>query len=406
MSSVRRASSSYSRTSLAGVLDECPFPQHGEGEEERVEPRIVEALADVAPGREHEALLAVGNVRQVFPHASLLEGTHSTLQDDEMAREPLQPRGQGVQMIPPLGEDDGRAFLLERSNRVAQNQRISLLMSREGGIELLDRGNVLLARPLEAGLADDQPLCKGRCSLASRVDGEANKFELHLRDGMLAVAALRSGRQSDEIAGLRLGQHPLERDCGQVVALVDYDLAVGAHGRIDPALPHQALDHRDVEPTVRGPLPRADPTDLPRPEAQEHGELRHPLLEQGPAVHQDERAAAAGCDEPGRDRGLSGSGRSDEDSGVVLEERSRRSLLCRRERALEVEGDLAPRGALVAECQGDTVLAEEGLENGEAAPGQREVLRKVLRARDDPRRHGGRESHALPLVELGVLEGR
>ena len=45
----------------AGVLDEDAFPRDRHGEEEGVEPRVVEALSDVAAGGEDQALLAVGD---------------------------------------------------------------------------------------------------------------------------------------------------------------------------------------------------------------------------------------------------------------------------------------------------------------------------------------------------------
>src|SRR5205823_1027945 len=40
-----------------GVLDERALPRHGHGQEEGVQARVVESLADVASGRENEALL-------------------------------------------------------------------------------------------------------------------------------------------------------------------------------------------------------------------------------------------------------------------------------------------------------------------------------------------------------------
>src|SRR3990172_8318335 len=45
----------------AGVLDQRSPPRHGKRQEERIQPRVVEAFADVASGREDEALLTLWN---------------------------------------------------------------------------------------------------------------------------------------------------------------------------------------------------------------------------------------------------------------------------------------------------------------------------------------------------------
>jgi hypothetical protein len=193
---------------------------------------------------------------------------------------------------------------------------------------------------------------------------------------------------------------------GRWWAFVDHDLAVARHDVVHPSLSHEALQHADVEATVRRPLAGADPTDLLRLQSQKHRELRQPLIQERPAMHQDERAAPAGCDEPGRDHRLSDTWRRDEDPGVVGEEGLRRSLLRRRERAAEPEANVPPRGPLVAELKRGGVLAKEGLELPEAAPRKRDVVREVFRTGDDARDHCRREPEVLLLVELGVLKGR
>jgi hypothetical protein len=92
------------------------------------------------------------------------------------------------------------------------------------------------------------------------------------------------------------------------------------HDFVDLPLSHEALDQGDVEATVGSPPAPADLPDLLRFETQEHTELRHPLVQQRPAMHQDQRAAAALRDEPRPDRRLSGPRRRDEDPDVVCEE--------------------------------------------------------------------------------------
>src|SRR5258705_10887723 len=55
--------------------------------------------------------------------------------------------------------------------------------------------------------------------------------------------------------------------------------------------------------------------------------------------------------------------------------------------------------------EGDTVLLEQFFNLGLATSRKCDMLREVLGAREDARRHGGRQPHPLFLVELGGLEG-
>ena len=63
------------------------LPRDRQREEERVEPRVVEALADVAPGREQESFLVVRDRRELAASRAPRLGAHAALQHDEMARE-------------------------------------------------------------------------------------------------------------------------------------------------------------------------------------------------------------------------------------------------------------------------------------------------------------------------------
>ena len=125
------------------------------------------------------------------------------------------------------------------------------------------------------------------CRLALRVDGEADGPELHLRDGMVPITPMRSRRQADDVAGLRLREHALERDGWEVVALVDDYLAVVRDDILNLLLADEALYHRDVELAIPGFLARSDLPDLLRLDAQEERQLRQPLVEKRPSVDQD-----------------------------------------------------------------------------------------------------------------------
>ena len=108
------------------------------------------------------------------------------------------------------------------------------------------------------------------------------------------------------------------------MALVDDDVPVTQNEVADLTKPNQALDHRHVQPAVGLAFPAADSPDLSLLDTEEDAKLRDPLVEEGPTMDEDERAAASPCNEVGAKHGLSDAGRRDEDAHVVLQERSRR----------------------------------------------------------------------------------
>src|SRR5690348_1966815 len=108
---------------------------------------------------------------------------------------------------------------------------------------------------------------------------------------MVPIAALGCCSQSDDIARLRRRQDSLERHRREMVAFVDDDLPVAGHEIRHAIVTNQALDHCDVDPAGRVALSSTDLPDLPGVDAQEHGKLRAPLVEQRPSMYEDQRAA-------------------------------------------------------------------------------------------------------------------
>ena len=121
-------------------------------------------------------------------------------------------------------------------------------------------------------------------------------------------------------------------------------------------------------------------------------------------MDEDQCAACASGDEIGPDDGLADARRSHEHAGVMREKGTHRLLLGRRQSSLESKFEPDASGTLVFDGESDSVIAEQFLELETAASGQRNVLWQVLRAVDHPRRHRRGKTHALLLVELGVLE--
>ena len=190
------------------------------------------------------------------------------------------------------------------------------------------------------------------------------------------------------------------------MAVVDDDLPV-AGDEIGNGLPaNEALDYGDIDPPGRSALRALDLSDRLRIEAEELRELRDPLVQKRAPVNQDQRAARARCDEVRPDHGLADAGRRDEDTRIVREKRSRRRLLNRRQRAVESNVQSGSGDALVRDLEHDPVSSEQLLEIRKASTRERDMQGEFLGARDHPRYRRGRQSHALLLIELRILERR
>ena len=114
-----------------GVLDQGPLPGNGQRQEERVEPRIVEALADVAPGREQEAFLSRRDGGEPVTHVAAAlapmppcRTTRCRANGRELAREVLE-------VVLALGQQDRRAPICEGTDDVVEDHRVARLVLRQ-----------------------------------------------------------------------------------------------------------------------------------------------------------------------------------------------------------------------------------------------------------------------------------
>ncbi|MGH8471232.1 MAG: hypothetical protein ACREVJ_01965 [Gammaproteobacteria bacterium] len=101
----------------------------------------------------------------------------------------LQTGSEILEVVLPLGQQDRRAPLLERLEHIIEDEPVALLVGRECGVQFLDARR-LLARRLEARIANHKLVSEGALRrLALRVD-KADRPELHLRDGTVPIAPL------------------------------------------------------------------------------------------------------------------------------------------------------------------------------------------------------------------------
>jgi len=96
----------------------------------------------------------------------------------------------------------------------------------------------------EPGLAHDQLEADLAGWAVAACDPLADRAALHRDDFLQPVAAVGSGGETEEVAGGGVPDGSLERERGQVVALVDHDQAVAADERIEIVDRFEALDHR------------------------------------------------------------------------------------------------------------------------------------------------------------------
>jgi len=262
-------------------------------------------------------------------------------------------------MIPAFRQQDGRAALVDRPDDVIQDQIVSPLVGCQSAVDLLNPR--LLRSPVQAEgcFADDQLMAeRPPCRLTLRVHHEAHGPELHAQDRVVPIAAVGRRREAQDVAGAHLAEYTLERNRRNVVTLVDDDVSVAGHDILDTSLPDQALDHGDVQPAVGLSLASADPPDFLLPEAQEHRQLRDPLVEERPSVNHDQGASSSLGDEVRAQHGLADAWRCDEHADFVIEKGPCRLLLDGGQLALEMEERFVAVSTLIIDYERDAVMLE------------------------------------------------
>ncbi len=172
----------------------------------------------------------------------------------------------------------------------------------------------------------------------------------------MTITPLRASREADEVAGLGLGKDPLERHRRHVVTLVHDHLSVTGDEVVDASRAHQALDHGHVESPIGLALSAANLANVRFIEAKEYQKLRHPLIEDLPAVNQDEGTRGALGHEVRSNHCLSDAWGSDEDAGVVPQEGACRFFLDRSQLAMETQIQRFSEETLVLDGQDYPVL--------------------------------------------------
>ena len=173
------------------------------------------------------------------------------------------------------------------------------------------------------------------------------------------------------------------------------------------ALPHEALDQRDINNTGRLAASAPDDADILRIEIEKCLEAFHPLVEQLPTVDENERIPPPLSNERcGHNRLTEGGGRREH--AIVMR---RQGVECLDLRAVQRSLELHPARKLFADRSlivqlNLGALTADQLNSFVKTPSwQSHMTRMEFGARDDPWLAEGREPHGLRAIELGILEG-
>jgi hypothetical protein len=115
-----------------------PPPGHREGEKQCVEPRVVEALADVLAGRENDAGRIRGDGRQLVRDSAALLLSEASPQGDDVFDLSGQSSFERIQMFVVLREDQRRASRLHGLEHVIANPLIAGVVSDQFTVEALE----------------------------------------------------------------------------------------------------------------------------------------------------------------------------------------------------------------------------------------------------------------------------
>jgi len=326
------------------VLDQCSLPRNRHREEECVERGIVEPLAYVAPRRHDDARAGSGRGDRRLTRPSARP--RATAQNRHPWADPSDQVGEKLQMILSLGQHDGPPALLERQTHVTSDKLSASAVSGYGPVDGMVRR--VLVRHRHRCLPNDELVLERACrGLRLGADGVPDRPELHRTDRMMSIPPTGRCGQPDDEARADGCQHPLERHSGNVMTLVDDDVAIVADYPADLPVADKALNHRDVQGPGHLRLASTNPANLGGLDAQKQGELVDPLFEQRATMNQDQRAHSARRHQTRPHDGFSGPRRGYQNAELVREHRLHRCLLLGREHAHERAADIPTSVALI-----------------------------------------------------------
>ena len=190
------------------------------------------------------------------------------------------------------------------------------------------------------------------------------------------------------------------------MAFIHDDVSIASHKVSHAAKANQALHHRYVDLASTSVFPRTDLADFFWLFAKEQRKLCDPLIEKRLAMNKNEGIPMPDGDQKSPYDGLARSRRCHQDAYVVSHESLCSSLLTRGESTREGTIERGTFFALIHNRKRDAIFAQQGLNLGPAPTRQGDVLGEIFSTCNDPGGECSRKPHALPLVELWILESR
>src|SRR5438874_11480683 len=116
-----------------------------------------------------------------------------------------------LEVVLALGQKNRGPPFLDCANDVVENELVAAAAVSELSIDLLNSRVSAPRRALERCLANEEPMFEGPSGgVHLCIDGEARSSELHFRNRVVTVAALRSRCKPDDEASLHLRKNPFE----------------------------------------------------------------------------------------------------------------------------------------------------------------------------------------------------
>src|SRR6185312_3155792 len=170
-----------------------------------------------------------------------------------------------------------------------------------------------------------------------------------------------------------------------MVAFIHDKMAIVGHEVGYLALPHQALDERNVDEACRPPSPTPNDPDVIGVNIKERAKLGYPLIQQLLAMNQHQRVPVTLRYEIGRHNRLSESRCRRQHAGIVRHQSIYRLLLFGRERSEKAGSNSCSVAALVCELRTDAVRSKKVERRIKAASREANVFGEQFGARNHAR---------------------
>ena len=236
----------------AHILCDRPSPRYRQREEQRVQPWLVEALADVTASGQQRTPLVVRHLRQRGHRGLDLLPAHAALEGNHVRNCRRQLRRQKPQMFRALRQHQWKTTRLHRGDYVPADQLVAARILGQRLVEPLEldsRIGCCEVRRAKARRANQDVMSeRPKRRLLPGVDAVAHRAALHENDRVMAVLARDRGGEAGDVACLGTAGDQFKAARREMVALIHHQVAVRSNTVMHDTLPHQALDEGHVDP--------------------------------------------------------------------------------------------------------------------------------------------------------------